>query len=107
MAKDGVSVSEADYLLVESTYGDRTHPPDDDGEALAAVVRDTVNRGGKVIIPAFAIGRVEEVLYAIKRLEDRGAVRALPVYVDSPMALGALKFYQRRADELAGGRRDG
>jgi metallo-beta-lactamase family protein len=92
--------SACDVLLVESTYGDREHGGDDDEARLAAIINDTAARGGKVIIPAFAIGRVEEVLYAIKRLEDRGAVRALPVYVDSPMALGALKFYQRRADEL-------
>ena len=67
---------------------------------MAAIINDTAQRGGKVIIPAFAIGRVEEVLYAIKRLEDAKAVRPLPVYLDSPMAIGALKFYQRHAAEL-------
>jgi metallo-beta-lactamase family protein len=92
--------SACDVLLVESTYGNREHGGDDDEARLAAIINDTAARGGKVVIPSFAIGRVEEVLYAIKRLEDRGAVRALPVYVDSPMALGALKFYQRRAEEL-------
>ena len=92
--------SAADVLLVESTYGDRLHPVEGEDDALAAIINDTAQRGGKVIIPAFAIGRVEEVLYAIKRLEDAKAVRPLPVYLDSPMAIGALKFYQRHAAEL-------
>ena len=72
--------SAADVLLVESTYGDRLHPVEGEDDALAAIINETAQRGGKVIIPAFAIGRVEEVLYAIKRLEDAKAVRALPVY---------------------------
>jgi metallo-beta-lactamase family protein len=97
---DPVSVSEADYLLVESTYGDRTHPLDDDGEALAAVVCDTVNRGGKVIIPAFAIGRVEELLFWIGRLEGQKRIPVLPVFLDSPMAMEALARYRARVDEL-------
>ncbi len=90
----------ADVLLVESTYGDREHLNGDENERLAAIINDTAAKQGKVIIPAFAIGRVEEVLYAIKQLEDAGKIRALPVYVDSPMALEALKFYQRHANEL-------
>ena len=57
-------------------------------------------RGGKVIIPAFAIGRVEEVLYWIKKLEDEGQIPKLPVFVDSPMALDALRYYAERAEEL-------
>ncbi len=64
----------AQVLLLESTYGDRLHEPDDDGERLAAIIKDTVARGGKLIIPAFAIGRVEEVLYWIKKLEDDGRI---------------------------------
>ena len=66
----------ADVLLLESTYGDRVHEPDDRGARLAAIIKDTVARGGKVIIPAFAIGRVEEVLYWIKKLEDEGRFRS-------------------------------
>ncbi|MGE0812713.1 MAG: MBL fold metallo-hydrolase RNA specificity domain-containing protein [Vicinamibacterales bacterium] len=92
----------ADVLLVESTYGDRLHPDGDETERLATLIRETSERGGKLVIPSFAIGRVEEVLYAIKKLEDGGAVPALPVFVDSPMALHALKFYERRAHELDG-----
>ena len=87
----------ADLVLVESTYGDRDHPADDDGESLARVIRDTAARGGKVIVPAFAIGRVEELLYWIARLERARRIPVLPVYVDSPMATDALKFYASRS----------
>jgi len=97
---DPSPVAEADILLLESTYGDRLHDPDDNGERLAAIVRDTAQGGGKVIIPSFAIGRVEEVLYWLKRLEDERRIPALPVYVDSPMAIGALQFYAARLNEL-------
>ena len=93
-------VDQADVLLVESTYGDRLHPADDDGERLAEVIRTTIDRRGKVIVPSFAIGRVEEVLYWVKRLEDEGRIPVVPVYVDSPMALEALNFYAKRTDEL-------
>jgi metallo-beta-lactamase family protein len=97
---DPVSVARAGVLLVESTYGDRDHEPDDDGERLAEIVRDTVKRGGKVIVPAFAIGRVEEILYWLKRLEEEKRIPSVPVYVDSPMAVEALKFYGSRTGEL-------
>ena len=88
------------YLLVESTYGDRVHEPDDRGARLAAIIKDTIGRGGKLIIPAFAIGRVEEVLYWLKDLEDRSQIPKLPVYLDSPMAIEALRYYSGRAGEL-------
>ena len=97
---DPSPVAEADVLLLESTYGDRLHESDDGGGRLATIVNDTVNRGGKLIIPSFAIGRVEEVLYWLKRLEDEQRIPALPVYVDSPMAIGALQFYASRSGEL-------
>ena len=90
----------ADLVLVESTYGDRDHPEDDNGEALAEVIRDTSRRGGKLIIPSFAIGRVEELLYWVRRLEHEHRIPVQPVYVDSPMAAEALKFYSARVSEL-------
>lgn len=97
---DPSRVARADVVLVESTYGDRDHERDDDGEELAEVVRSTMSRGGKVIVPAFAIGRVEEVLYWLKRLEDERRIPSVPVFVDSPMAVEALKFYGQRTSEL-------
>ncbi|MGC4085428.1 MAG: MBL fold metallo-hydrolase [Vicinamibacterales bacterium] len=97
---DPSPVTHADILLVESTYGDRVHPPEDNGAALASIINAVVARGGKLVIPAFAIGRVEEVLYWVKHLEDTGRIPKLPVFVDSPMAAKALQFYAHRLDEL-------
>ena len=97
---DPTFVEHADYLLVESTYGNRIHDADDDGERLAALIRETAERGGKMIIPSFAIGRVEELLYWIKRLEEEKRIPVLPVFVDSPMALEALARYGERLNEL-------
>ncbi len=91
---------EADVLLIESTYGDRIHPAEDDGATLARIVTETFARGGKVIIPAFAIGRVEELLYWLFKLEDKGRLPKLPIYVDSPMAIKGIAHYSARTDEL-------
>ena len=99
---DPSPVRSADVLLLEATYGNRLHEPDDDGKRLAGIVSDTAAQGGKLIIPAFAIGRVEEVIYALKKLEDARRIPVLPVYVDSPMAARALQFYAGRTDELDG-----
>jgi metallo-beta-lactamase family protein len=97
---DPSPVAEADVLLLESTYGDRRHAEDDNGELLARVIVETAQRGGKVIIPAFAIGRVEEVIYWIKRLEEERRIPTLTVYLDSPMAAAAIKLYEARQNEL-------
>jgi metallo-beta-lactamase family protein len=90
----------ADLVLVESTYGDRDHPTDGTEAALADVIHSTVRRGGKLIVPSFAIGRVEELLYWMRRLEQQHRIPVLPVYVDSPMATEGLKFYTARVAEL-------
>jgi metallo-beta-lactamase family protein len=97
---DPSMVAEADYVLVESTYGNRVHEDDDDGSKLAAIVSSTAARGGRVIVPAFAIGRVEELIYWLKRLEEERRIPVLPVFVDSPMAIDALARYTERLREL-------
>lgn len=97
---DPTFVDEADYLLVESTYGDRVHDQDDNGAQLAEIIKTTAERGGRVVIPAFAVGRVEELLYWIKRLEEERRIPVLPVFVDSPMATEALARYSERQREL-------
>ena len=97
---DPTDAAAADIVLVESTYGDRDHQPDDNGEEFAGIIRDTVERGGKLIVPAFAIGRVEELIYWIRRLENEQRIPVLPVYVDSPMAVEALRYYSARVAEL-------
>src|SRR5690606_31000894 len=76
---DPTAVPEADVLLVESTYGDRRHPPDDDGAQLAEVIGETWRRGGKLVIPSFAIGRAGELLYWIDRLEREKRIPTMPV----------------------------
>lgn len=91
---------EADALLLESTYGDRLHLEDDGGAALAQIVTETVAAKGKLIVPSFAIGRVEEVLYWLRRLEEAGQIPKVPVFVDSPMAVDALDYYHSHALEL-------
>ncbi|MEN3338584.1 MAG: metallo-beta-lactamase family protein [Acidobacteriota bacterium] len=97
---DPTMIAEADYLLVESTYGNRVHDPDDNGSQLARIISATAERGGRVIIPAFAIGRVEELLYWVRRLEEERRIPVLPVFVDSPMAIEALARYTERLREL-------
>jgi metallo-beta-lactamase family protein len=97
---DPAAVAGADYLLVESTYGDGLHEADDDGSRLAEIVTRTAHRGGKLIVPAFAIGRVEELLYWLKHLEAQKRIPVLPVFLDSPMASAALARYSERVQEL-------
>jgi metallo-beta-lactamase family protein len=85
----------ADVVLVESTYGDRRHDPEAHAlEALAGVIRRTAQRGGVVVIPAFAVDRTEVVLHALGLLRRDGRIPELPVYVDSPMALEVLHVYR-------------
>ena len=97
---DPTRIETADVLLIESTYGDRTHEPDDGGARLAEIIRTTIENGGKVIIPAFAVGRVEEVIYWLKKLEDARRIPTVPVYVDSPMAVDALRHYATYSGDL-------
>jgi metallo-beta-lactamase family protein len=97
---DPTRIETTDVLLVESTYGNREHSPDDDGESLAAIIRQTIERRGKVIVPAFAVGRVEEVIYWLKRLEDAKQIPVVPVYLDSPMAVDALRHYANHSRDL-------
>ena len=88
-----------DYLLVESTYGDRLHDPEDPKVALARVINDAADRGAPVLIPAFAVGRTQELVYLIRELEDEKAIPTLPVTVDSPMAAKTTAAYANRKEE--------
>ena len=89
----------ADYLVTESTYGDRLHERSDVLVQLADVINRTVARGGAVIIPSFAVGRAQSVLYCIHLLKQRQAIPNLPVFLNSPMAVDATAVYRRHRDE--------
>jgi metallo-beta-lactamase family protein len=89
-------VAEADVLLVESTYGNRAHPKQDAPARLAQIIRDTVQRGGSVLLPAFAVGRAQALMLVLQRLKAAGAIPVeLPVYLDSPMAIEATALYRK------------
>ena len=92
-------IARADYVVVESTYGDRLHDPQDAEEVLGRAIQRTAARGGIVVVPAFAVGRAQEVLYAIYRLRARGAIPKVPVYLNSPMAIDMTEVYQRYRSE--------
>jgi len=89
-------VADADVLLVESTYGNRLHPPENVQERLGAIIRATVRRGGTVLMPTFAVGRAQALLLVLQRLKAAGEIPAdLPLFLDSPMATTATALYQR------------
>lgn len=98
--RDPDVVEEADVLMVESTYGDRLHPPDP-LDALRAVIAETAARGGCLVVPAFAIGRTQELIWAVRRLEDAGQIPPVSVHVDSPMALDVSALYCRHPEDHA------
>lgn len=89
----------ADYLVVESTYGDRLHPAGDVRARLADIVRRTAARGGVVMLPAFAVGRAQDLLYLLVQLRNEGAIPALPIHLDSPMAIDVTDLYCRFTGE--------
>ena len=93
--RDPDHIPPVDYLMLEATYGDRLHESTEDAmERLAAVVRETVARGGKIIIPAFAIERTQELVYYFHMLSDQRKIPDIPIYVDSPMAINATSIFQ-------------
>jgi metallo-beta-lactamase family protein len=100
--KDPEPVDSADYLILESTYGNRLHDVDKDrlGKAqLRDIIVETSSRGGTVLIPSFAVGRAQEILYTMRELEEAGEIPVLPVYVDSPMAVNAFEIYRDHTEE--------
>jgi metallo-beta-lactamase family protein len=90
---DPEPVTAGDYLIVESTYGNRRHDPTSPGEALEDVVGRTARRGGTVIIPAFAVGRAQSLLYHLSQLRKNGRLADVPVFLDSPMAVNASTIF--------------
>jgi metallo-beta-lactamase family protein len=98
--KDPEPLTRADYLVLESTYGNRNHPAASPLEELGRIVEQTVARRGVLLIPAFAVGRTQDVLYHLRVLQRRGSIPAdLPIFVDSPMATSVVDLYCQHLDE--------
>jgi metallo-beta-lactamase family protein len=97
--RDPTVQSEADYVVVESTYGGREHEPETEAvRMLAEAVRATSDAGGVLLIPSFAIGRTQEIVWELDRMIDRGEIPVLPLYLDSPMASKASDIYRRHPE---------
>jgi metallo-beta-lactamase family protein len=98
--RDPSPVDQADYLLVESTYGDRVHPPEEPARELSAVINETARRGGVLVIPSFAVGRTQTLLYLMRDMKVRGIIPDLPIFVDSPMAQHVTEVFCRHIEDF-------
>jgi metallo-beta-lactamase family protein len=96
----------ADLVVMESTYGNREHPTDDPRPGLAAVIQQTVKRGGSVIVPAFAVERTQKFLFMLKEMMESGQTPKLPVYCDSPMAIKAVEIFLKHTEEYSDATRE-
>ena len=96
--KDPTYIQEADYVFMESTYGDRLHGPRPDYvNELAKILQRTFDRGGNVVVPSFAVGRTQEMLYFLREIKEKGLVKGhgnFPVYIDSPLAIEATRIFK-------------
>jgi metallo-beta-lactamase family protein len=96
---DPESPTRADFLLCESTYGDRDHPAGSVPDELADIVNQTAKRGGAIVIPSFAIGRTQTLMFYLRQLEEQQRIPRLPTYVDSPMAINATDLYENHRED--------
>jgi metallo-beta-lactamase family protein len=100
--RDPAFIDRADWLILESTYGNRLHDAQTDlSKRLEKVVNETYRRGGKLIVPAFAVGRTQELVYTLHQLQENRDIPAdLPIYVDSPLAIDATSIYRLHPDRM-------
>ena len=91
----------ADLLVMESTYGNRQHPSDDPRPKLAELIRQTVQHGGTVVVPAFAVERTQKFVFILKHLMESGQIPKIPVYCDSPMAIKAVEIFIKHSEEYS------
>lgn len=101
LLRDTENVSDADYMVMESVYGDRNH--EDVGERrtkLKTIIRDTMRAGGTLMVPAFSIERTQELIFEIENMMEAGEIPEVPVYLDSPLAIGVTTIYKRYKDYL-------
>src|SRR5664279_794453 len=93
--RDPQTIDGADYLIMESTYGDRLHPPyEDDNKRMEQIVVETYKRGGTVLIPAFAVGRTQQIVYTLHQLRLKNDIPEMPIFVDSPLATDVTAAYR-------------
>jgi len=93
--RDPVAVEDVDVLMVESTYGGREHGPKSVAhELVETYVKETISKGGKVIIPSFSVGRTQEIVYTLHRLTEAGRIPKIPIFVDSPLSVNATEIYR-------------
>ncbi|MGC9364345.1 MAG: MBL fold metallo-hydrolase RNA specificity domain-containing protein [Fidelibacterota bacterium] len=97
--RDPHTVYGTDYLVIESTYGDRLHGETDRKEDLARIINESYERGGVLIIPSFAVGRTQELLFTIRELEEEQRVPIMPIFVDSPMAIHATDVFEKNTQD--------
>src|SRR2546428_9795149 len=97
--RDPVAPPACDYLLIESTYGNRLHDIEEPKDALERIIKDAAAHNSAILIPAFAVGRAQEIVYLIRELEEEKRIPILPVSVDSPMAAAATQAYAARTEE--------
>lgn len=93
------ALSRADYLVLESTYGDRRHSGEDIEQALAQAINTTFERGGVTIVPSFAVGRTQHLLHLLARLRAQGRIEPMPIFLDSPMAISATELFHAHVSE--------
>jgi metallo-beta-lactamase family protein len=97
---DPEPVARADYLMIESTYGDRLHSKDNPEDVLAGIIAKTIGRGGTIVIPAFAVGRAQHLMFHLANLRQEGRIPSdLPMFLDSPMAIDASDIFARHPDD--------
>ncbi|MFH1874710.1 MAG: MBL fold metallo-hydrolase [Pseudomonadota bacterium] len=99
IAVDPGQVKSVTYLVMEATYGDRLHEEEDVYTRFEKIINKTINRGGKVVIPAFAVGRTQEVLYILRKLEKQKRLLDVPIYLNSPLAIDATGVYTSFMEE--------
>ena len=98
--REPVQVYNVDYLVLESTYGNRLHEDEYPSEDLAEIIKKSIKRRGVLVIPSFSVGRTQSLLYTIRELEENNKIPAIPVYIDSPMAINATKVFEQRITSL-------
>jgi len=98
--KDPTFINHTDYLIIETTYGDRVHPEiKEDLKQLLKIIKETFARGGNVIIPSFAVGRTQEILYELNKYVENEDLKDIQVYIDSPLAIQATKIFESHNED--------